>query len=494
MVLSTSYPVGPLSLLICSTPVHGHVTPLLVVARALVAAGHEVRFLTGIRYRDAVESTGARWVPLPAEADFDDSDVDASFPGRVGLRGVAGARWDLRHIFLDPAAAQLRTVDALLAEQPVDAVLTESMFFGAMLLLARPAGSRPVVVNLGIVPLGLRSRDTAPFALGIPPLPGPIGRIRNGFLNWSTERFVFADLHRAAARLARTVGGELSTFVMNYPASADAIVQFSVAEFEYPRSDLRVPVHYVGPVSLAGASTVPVPEWWGDLDGTRRVVHVTQGTVANADLEDLVLPTMRALADSDVLVVASTGGRDMPAGSLPPNARVAPYLPYDRLFPRIDALVTNGGYGGVHYALAHGVPILATGQTEDKAEVAARVAWSGAGLRLRPRRGRLDEDDIRATVDRLLAEAPFRENARRIGSAIVAGPGPAGVEEVILELIGRSAGSSADSVAAPARAAGAVAAEPASSVMTTTAAGRPENPVAASTATGRPETLLRRTP
>ncbi|MBS1905793.1 MAG: glycosyltransferase [Actinobacteria bacterium] len=444
-VQSSSYPAGALSLLICSTPVHGHVTPLLAVARTLVAGGHEVRFLTGDRYRSAVESTGAAWVPLPDEADYDDSDVDAAFPGRVGLRGVAGARWDLRHIFLDPAPAQLRAVDALLAEKPVDAVLTESMFLGAMLLLSRPRETRPPVVNLGIVPLGLRSRDTAPFALGIPPMRGPLGRLRNAVLNASTERFVFADLHRAATDLARTeAGGELATFVMNYPATADAIVQFSMPEFEYPRSDLTVPVHYVGPVSLASASTVPVPEWWGDLDGTRRVVHVTQGTVANADLEELVLPTMRALADSDVLVVASTGGRDMPTGSLPGNARIAPYLPYDRLFPQIDALVTNGGYGGVHYALAHGVPILATGDTEDKAEVAARVARSGAGLRLRPRNGRLTERGIRTAVERLLAEPSYRAHARRIGDAIVAAPGPAGIEDVLRGLVQARAGRAAD--------------------------------------------------
>jgi len=44
------------SLLLCSTPVHGHVTPLLAVARHLVAGGHRVRFLTGARYRDAVEA------------------------------------------------------------------------------------------------------------------------------------------------------------------------------------------------------------------------------------------------------------------------------------------------------------------------------------------------------------------------------------------------------------------------------------------------------
>ncbi|MBN9216079.1 MAG: glycosyl transferase [Microbacterium sp. SCN 70-200] len=425
-----------LSILICCTPVHGHVAPSLAVARGLVAAGHDVRFLTGVRYRSAVEAVGARWLPLPVEADYDDRDMDASFPGRVGLTGVAGARWDLLHIFLEPAAAQLRAVDDALAVQQADVVLAESMFLGAMLLLCRPADERPRVAGLGIVPLGLRSRDTAPFALGIPPLPGPIGRLRNRMMAWSTDRFVFAELQREGERLARElVGHPLRSPVMDYPSTADAIIQLTVPEFEYPRSDLRVPVHFVGPVATTPAPAGDLPAWWDDLADGRPVIHVTQGTVANADLDDLIMPTMRALADRDVLVVASTGGREIPADALPANARIAPYLPYDRLFPLLAGFVTNGGYGGVHFALAHGVPIVATGNTEDKSEVSARVAWSGAGVRLQPKHGAIAPDAIARAVDRILAEPSYRTHAARLGTAIAAAPGMPGIDEVLRGLV-----------------------------------------------------------
>lgn len=431
------------SLLLCSTPVHGHVVPLLPVARELVRLGHDVRFLTGARYRDAVEQTGARWVALPAEADYDDRDMDAAFPGRVGRRGVAGARFDLRHIFLEPATAQLHAIDRLLDEQSADAVLAESLFFGAMLLMCRHRHTRVPVINLGIVPLALRSRHTAPFALGLTPRPGRLGELRNTALTWSTDRFVFHDLQRDAESMARRAGLELPVPAMNYPSMADAIVQFSVADFEYPRPDVTTAVHFVGPASLSSPASTAPPPWWDDLDGRRPLVHVTQGTVANADLDALVLPTLRALAERDVLVVATTGGRDLPARALPDNARIAPYLPYDKLFPRLDALVTNGGYGGVHFALAHGVPIVACGDTEDKAEVAARVAWSGAGVRLRPRggrsrkrsQGRLDEAALAAAVDDVLANPSYRSTAERLGAAIRSAPGPAGVVEVLDQLI-----------------------------------------------------------
>jgi UDP:flavonoid glycosyltransferase YjiC (YdhE family) len=134
----------------------------------------------------------------------------------------------------------------------------------------------------------------------------------------------------------------------------------------------------------AAGSRAPIPGWWADLDETQPVVHVIQGTIANIDYGQAIAPTLRALAEEDVLVVVTTGGR--PLDTLPTlraNARAATYLPYDELLPHTAVYVTNDGYGGVQYALLYGVPIVATGGKEDKPEVGARVAWTGVGRRIR---------------------------------------------------------------------------------------------------------------
>jgi UDP:flavonoid glycosyltransferase YjiC (YdhE family) len=78
---------------------------------------------------------------------------------------------------------------------------------------------------------------------------------------------------------------------------------------------------------------------WGrraDLDETQPVVHVTQGTIADIDYGQAIAPTLRALAEEDVLVVVTTGGR--PLDTLPTlraNARAATYLPCDELLPAL---------------------------------------------------------------------------------------------------------------------------------------------------------------
>ncbi|MGM7696706.1 glycosyltransferase [Microbacterium sp. A84] len=420
------------SILICSTPVHGHVTPLLAVSRHLAQQGHRVRFMTGRRYADAVRSTGAEFVALPDEADFDDSDMNAAFPGKAGKSGVAGIRWDVSNIFLKPAPAQIRAVDEAIKQEQVDVILIENMFIGAVGLLARPREERPAIVNLGIIPLGVESVDTAPFGLGILPKPGVLGRIRNAALGVLTKKLIFGGVQRQAEKIILDATGEkLDGFFMAGASRADAIVQFTVPGFEYDRSDLPDTVHFVGPMSRVTKSDGELPEWWSELDGSRPVVHVSQGTIANTDYDELITPTITALADDDVLVVVSTGGRPLSTlpSPLPANVRAAEYLPHDRLLPLTDVYVSNGGYGGVHYALEHGVPLVVAGMTEDKAEVSARVQWAGVGVNLRTNKP--TPDAVGVAVRRVLADPSYAERSRALGKEIAASSGLAGLEAVL---------------------------------------------------------------
>src|SRR5262249_30423147 len=130
---------------------------------------------------------------------------------------------------------------------------------------------------------------------------------------------------------------------------ADAYLQLSVPSFEFPR-DLPPSVHFVGTPAFI-PNQAALPSCAADLDGSRSVVLVTQGTFANHDFGLLVAPTLAALANEpDLLVVVTTGGRplDTIPGAIPSNARVAAYLPFEWMLPKADVLVTNGGYGSGH--------------------------------------------------------------------------------------------------------------------------------------------------
>jgi MGT family glycosyltransferase len=416
------------SIIIVSTPFHGHVTSLLTVAETFVNRGDDVRFITGARFADRVRATGASYVPLPAAADFDDRSILESFPERARLKGIAAVAFDVEHVVARPAQAQYEALIAALAAHPADVVLSEPLFLGAAFLLAHPRSARPAVIFCSISALPVESRDTAPFGMGLPPAR-ILNRPRNIALS-ALNRRVLRRPYRVIDDLHREVHGtDLPGTFVDWGRRADAIVQFTVPSFEYTRSDAPADLHFVGPLSASG-SQAPLPTWWADLDGSRPVIHVTQGTFANTDYAQVIAPTLAALGGEDVLVVVATGGRPLDTlPRLPANARAATYLPYDELLPRTAVYVTNGGYGGVQYALRYGVPIVATGGKEDKPEIGARVAWSGVGRRIRSERP--SPRALHRNILAVLNQSHYRQASRRVAADMSAAPGFAGVAEIV---------------------------------------------------------------
>jgi UDP:flavonoid glycosyltransferase YjiC (YdhE family) len=186
---------------------------------------------------------------------------------------------------------------------------------------------------------------------------------------------------------------------------------------------------------------VELPDWAGDIDGSRRVVLVTQGTVANRDLAQVIAPTLAALADEpDVLVLATTGGRPVEAipGPIPANARLAKFLPYDWLLPKVEIVVTNGGYGTVSHALELGIPVVVAGLTEDKAEISARVAWSGVGVNLATNNP--TPEALRQAVRDVLDKPQYRERAAVLAREFA----QYDAESDIVRLVGEAAAAAAE--------------------------------------------------
>ncbi len=419
-----------LSVLLAANVADGHVAPMLGVAEHFVGAGHRVRFLSGDRFADDVRRVGAEFVPWPAEAQVDHQEMLAETRG--GARGLKSMAIDVETIFVAPGRAQYEAVRAAVDAEPTDAILTEFSVLGVA-AIAWGSAPHPPIVACGILPLGLSSVDAAPFGPGVLPRRDAVGRMRNRLLNRVVRHVLLRRPQKLVERLiADVAGAKLDVFFMDWAVRADHYAQFTVPSFEYPRRDLPANVSFVGPVGRSASVESELPAWWGDLDG-RTVVHVSQGTVANHDLGELVRPTIEALAGEDVLVVATTGGPPVAdLGPLPANARAAEFVPYSSLMPLTDVFVSNGGYGGLHIALGHGIPMVVAGDTEDKPETTRRVEWSGVGINLHT--GRPSPAAIRDAVRRVLAEPQYRQRAESIAHDITASPGPAGLEQVVLNL------------------------------------------------------------
>ena len=408
---------------LCTTPAQGHTAPLVALSGRLVAQGHDVVFFTTEHYRESIEATGARFVPFAAEDDAHDLMVANPERESSSKRGVRGVKDDLRRIFIGPLPGQCRDLRAILEDFAADCIVFDSMFFGALPLALGPRKDRPALAAIGVMPYASNSRDTAPFGVAFQPGTGPLRRLRDAAMNWGTEHFVLADIQRFARRRlaeAGAPGGFRGYFIDLQPKVVDAFLQATVAGFEYPRSDLAPSVRFVGPILVPPGRAFDRPAWWGELELKRPVVHVTQGTLDNADLDRLLLLTIRALARDDVLVVATTGGPDPEPlrRDLPANVRLERFIPHHLLLPHVDVMVTNGGYGGVQQALAHGVPLVVAGDSEDKPEVAARVQWSRVGINLHT--GRPSAAMVARAVRRVLARRSYRRRAKALQAKIAA--------------------------------------------------------------------------
>ncbi|MFE9578056.1 glycosyltransferase [Nocardia sp. NPDC006044] len=425
--------------LLAVSAIPGHVAPMVVVAEALRRRGHDVHVLTGAAFRAEVTARGLAMSALPVDAEV----------APVGSRRGPGAvrRWrigraELRSVFLAPLAAQHAALVAALARADFDVVLVDSMFTGAIPLLMseRP---RPPVVVCGVGPLTLSSADCAPFGVGRPPW-----RERDhSRMNWFVRQVLFrADQARLDTILHGHDLPSAPVFLLDWPRLADRLLQFTVPGFEYPRRDLPASVVFTGPIPSAFGADRELPAWWSALDGQRLVVHVTQGTWDNRDLDQLLRPTLAALGGrSDVLIVAGTGGSPASVGPLPANAVACDFVPYSRLLPHVDVMITNGGYGGVQQVLRHGIPLIVAGDTADKPEVAARVAYTGAGINLGG--ASPSPSAVAAAFDRIVRDNSFRAAAGRL-AAEMARHSPFETITAVLDEVGLSAGTARRPVSA----------------------------------------------
>ncbi|UPZ33543.1 DUF1205 domain-containing protein [Streptomyces sp. LRE541] len=127
--------------------------------------------------------------------------------------------------------------------------------------------------------------------------------------------------------------------------------------------------------------------------------------------------TLDALADLDIELVVTVP--DEVRGQLrgvPENTRIVNFVPMDLILPTCSAVIHHGGTGGFNGALAHGIPQLLLEYSVDAPGKGMLLRETNAGLsiapqdvtgpRVREQLTRLLEDDsIRAAAERLQQEA-----------------------------------------------------------------------------------------
>ena len=188
-----------------------------------------------------------------------------------------------------------------------------------------------------------------------------------------------------------------------------------------------------------------MPDWV--REGARRPrVCLTWGHTAALALGDAAgrpyRETIDAVAELDVdLVVVTTAEQIDLLGPLPAGTRTAASVPLHLIVSHCDALVQQGGDGTTLTAAAAGVPQLAISRKPDAEVAPGRLVATGAGIHLRYQELRDDParaEIIRDAVEKLLTDATYRQAAERLRAEIESQPAPADLVAVLAALAGKA--------------------------------------------------------
>ncbi len=369
--------------LFTTQPESGHWHPLIPLARALGAAGHEVAFATTPAGCAAIATIGMGCIPVGAD---ESADVVAERRARLAVLAPEDRAPVFWSEIFPRTRAELVLLDLLAvirAWQP-SLVVRDFVEFAGCVAAEREglphaaiqiAAWRPRLHSLLVAPL-----DRLRQSVGLAPDP---------------------DLAMPYRYLMLTTA----------PPS-----------YRDPSALLPPTAQSLQPIVFDQSGQERLPGWAYCLP-TRPTVYATMGTVAN-QVPGVLEAILAGLREEPITLIMTTGRDRDPAalGPQPSNVHLERYVPQSLLFPYCDLVVTHGGTGTVMAALGHGLPMVILPVAADQPDNARRCVDLGVAEAVKT-----DErapETIRAATRKVLADPRYRENAARLRDEIQTMPGP----------------------------------------------------------------------
>jgi len=356
----------------------GHFEPLVPVARAAAAAGHEVAVAGSGGLVGRVEAAGFRALatsevrsgakepaprdrtPLsPTDARAAEVEFAENFADKGARRHATAVQQHIRHWRPDVVVRDEADLGSAIAAEVLGIPTATVLVLAAGMLI------RPELVSAPLATLRAEH--------GLPPDPE---------LGMLTRDLV------------------LSPFVPSF-RSPESPLPLPETTFYYRAGD-RVPV---------------------TRHSSRLRVYATLGTVFNSESGDLFERLLLGLADVDAEVLVTVGRDFDPAdfGPQPDHVRVERFVPQAEVLRHTDLVVSHGGSGSLMAALAHGLPSVLLPLGADQPHNARRAEQLGLARTLDA--ASVSPDAIRRTVNDVLHDRTMIDRARRVADEIDRLPG-----------------------------------------------------------------------
>jgi UDP:flavonoid glycosyltransferase YjiC (YdhE family) len=430
----------------------GHFTPALQIAAYLAQRGYTVYFVTSPSFKSALETTEPRIKFIPAIGPASMLPDEAQHPIFLGkttgfeslVEIMAGWSMCMPSSLesLRRAMTQIRRENGergLIIVNEAAAPGVVALKLGADL----PQGytTVPKCLAFNIVPPIYTSLDQGPPLLGLPYDPSHSEAVRSrnvviakllalAFKSTYDQMRLALQICGVPEHVLTRHFGDHGTMIEHSPLDAmntcyDVLLQMCIPSLEYPVSDPPSNMRFGGTLP---AKPLPAgfqfPSWFKQIQvnspnapnpipNRKKIVTVAQGTLA-IDWSALLVPTIGSLANrQDIIVIAILGVKGASLDiEIPANTIVVDYFPYDAAIMHTDVFVTNGSYGVFSHCVAHGVPMVLAGHSEDKPEMGMRGEWTGLAVNLRT--GNPSPQMISLGVDKVLGDRKYRDRAQEL--------------------------------------------------------------------------------
>ena len=389
------------TILAYTSPALGHLLPISALLAELADRGHTIHVRTlaaGIEVARRLDFHTDAIDPRIEQIELDDWK---------GTNPIAALKLSVT-AFARRAAYEVPDLADAVARTNPDALLLDVNCWGA--LSSADAGDLPWACFAPYT-APLRAPGVPPFGLGLKPLSGVLGAVRDSAVRTTVVRKLESVMLPPINAIRADVGVAQASSIDEFLRRAPLMLLASGKPFQYPQTDWGDAVQMIGPCALdPGPDTIP--DWLEEID--RPIVLVTTSSEKQADI-DLVSTAMAALADDAVHVVATLPAAQSDAVETFPNATVQRFVPHGMVLDRAVCAVTHGGMGATQKALARGVPVCAVPFGRDQFEVARRVEVARCGTRLPAKK--LSQARLRAKVREAIA---LTDGAKRVAAGFEA--------------------------------------------------------------------------
>ena len=401
-------------ILFATVPGEGHVYPLTGLAMHLQQRGCDVRWYTSIKFADKIHKLDIKHYPFVKALEVNTTNISEVFPNRDRITGtVEKINFDMIHIFSERSEEYYEDIKDIYKTFPFDMMIADSMFTGIPFVKEK---MKIPAVAVGIIPLSEKSKDLAPYGLGLTPANTWFEKIKHSFLRFLSDRVMMKKSIRVYSNILKKNGinkkdSNLFDFLIK---NASLVLQSGTPGFEYYRSDIGHNIRFVGPL-LPYAAENQKAVWFDErIKRYKKILLVTQGTVEK-DINKLIIPSLEAFKNTDMLVIVTTSGEQTAALREKyafDNVIIEDFVPFQDIMPYTSAFITNGGYGGVLLSIRHGLPIVAAGVHEGKSEICARIGFFKYGINLNTETP--TPAQLRVAVTEVIEKDIYVKNVRKL--------------------------------------------------------------------------------